>query len=175
LGPEQEFSVVNEELKAFPIVDKILKDFHGCVVNFVELFNFTAGKELQLHVIEIKPNAPFKSPKCFEETMQNAVLTLTDFLERKHNAFLLGTGVHPLLRLEETGISSLTKNCAHKLLFGILRVQDLVGRNLCRKGVTFLNCEFYDKSRSQSNIDAKSLIQNGTRVRIGKREAYGQL
>lgn len=104
LGPEHEFSIVNNELKAQPIVDKIMKDFHGTIVNFVQLPNFTFGKELQLHVMEIKPNDPFESPIDFEETMQEAVLTIQDFLQRKYHAHLLGTGMHPLLRLEETSI-----------------------------------------------------------------------
>lgn len=104
LGPEHEFSVVSDELKALPIVDKILKEFHGRIVNFIEQPHFTFGKELQLHVMEIKPNAPFRSPENFEETMQEAVLTLLDFLNHKYRARLLGTGMHPLLKLEETGI-----------------------------------------------------------------------
>ncbi len=104
LGPEHEFSIVNEELKVLPIVDKIIKDFHGRIVNFVEQPDFTFGKELQLHVMEMKPNEPFKSPTDFEEIMHNAVLTITDFLERKYKANLLGTGMHPLLRLEDTGV-----------------------------------------------------------------------
>jgi len=85
-------------------VDKIIKDFRGRIVNFVEQQHFTFGKELQLHVMEIKPNTPFKSPENFEETMHEAVLALTDFLERKYKAHLLGTGMHPLLRLEETEV-----------------------------------------------------------------------
>jgi gamma-glutamyl:cysteine ligase YbdK (ATP-grasp superfamily) len=89
-----------------PIVDKVIKDFCGRVVNFVELPRFTFGKELQLHVMEIKANAPFKSPLLFEETMQNAVATLLDFLGKKYRAHLLGTGMHPLLRLSETSVWS---------------------------------------------------------------------
>ena len=104
LGPEHEFSVVNDELEALPIVDKIIKDFHGRVVNFVEQQRFTFGKELQLHVMEFKPNAPFKSPVEFEETMQGGVLAIEDFLQRRFHARLLGTGMHPLLKLGETGI-----------------------------------------------------------------------
>ena len=104
LGPEHEFSLINEELKALPIVDKVIKDFHGRIVNFVEQSHFTFGKELQLHVMEIKPNMPFKSPEKFEETMHEAVLTIGDFLESKYGAYLLGTGMHPLLTLEETRI-----------------------------------------------------------------------
>jgi gamma-glutamyl:cysteine ligase YbdK (ATP-grasp superfamily) len=96
--------LVNEELSALPIVDKIIKDFHGRVVNFVELSDFTFGKEIQLHVMEIKPNMPFRTPENFDETMHAAVLTLADFLESKYKACLLGAGMHPLLGLEETGV-----------------------------------------------------------------------
>jgi gamma-glutamyl:cysteine ligase YbdK (ATP-grasp superfamily) len=95
---------VNDELKALPIVDKIMKDFHGRIVNFVEQSHFTFGKELQMHVMEIKPNAPFSLPENFEETMQEAVLFLSDLLKRKYCAHLLGTGMHPLLKLDETAI-----------------------------------------------------------------------
>jgi gamma-glutamyl:cysteine ligase YbdK (ATP-grasp superfamily) len=104
LGPEHEFSIVNDELKALPIVDRIIKDYHGRIVNFVEQPCFTFGKELQMHVMEIKPNEPFKSPIEFEETMHQAVLTMHDFLQRKYRASFLGTGMHPLLRLGETGV-----------------------------------------------------------------------
>jgi len=104
LGPEHEFSLVNEELQALPIVDKVIKAFCGRVVNFVELPRFTFGKELQLHVMEIKANTPFKSPELFEETMQNAVATLLDFIGKKYRAQMLGTGMHPLLTLGETSV-----------------------------------------------------------------------
>lgn len=66
--------------------------------------DFTFGKELQMHVLEVKPNAPFKSPEALDETMQKAVVSISDHLRRKHGARLLGTGMHPLLRLEETGV-----------------------------------------------------------------------
>jgi len=104
LGPEHEFSVVNDEMRALPIVDKIIKDFHGRVVNFVKQPSFTFGKELQMHVLEIKPNNPFKTPEEFEEKMQEAVLILQSFLQRRYRAHLLGTGMHPLLRLDQTKI-----------------------------------------------------------------------
>jgi gamma-glutamyl:cysteine ligase YbdK (ATP-grasp superfamily) len=54
--------------------------------------------------MEVKANQPFHSPAAFEETMQKAVVTLADFLQKKFQANLLGTGMHPLLKLEETGI-----------------------------------------------------------------------
>ncbi|MBS7633509.1 hypothetical protein KEJ15_07850, partial [Candidatus Bathyarchaeota archaeon] len=103
-GPEHEYSIVDNELKPLPIVDRILKGFHGRIVNSVELPRFTIGKELQLHVMEIKPNAPFSSPEVFEETMHEAVTAMEEHVESKYNAHLLGMGMHPLLTLDETRI-----------------------------------------------------------------------
>ena len=104
LGPEHEFALVNDELAPLPIVDEVIKSFHGRIVNFVEEPKFTFGKELQLHVMEFKPNSPFESPVEFEETMQEGVLTLHEFLHRKFRARLLGTGMHPLLKLHQTSV-----------------------------------------------------------------------
>lgn len=103
LGPEHEFSLVNNELKPLAITDNIIKDYCGKTVNFVEQSGFTFGKELQLHVMELKANEPFTSPQQFEETMQKGVTTLSGILE-KYDASLLGTGMHPLLNLDETGV-----------------------------------------------------------------------
>jgi gamma-glutamyl:cysteine ligase YbdK (ATP-grasp superfamily) len=86
-----------------PISDKIIKDYCGKIVNFIELPSFTFGKEMQLHVMEIKANQPFKTPSELEETMQTAVLTLSQIVQ-KHGAMLLGTGMHPLLKLQDTYI-----------------------------------------------------------------------
>jgi gamma-glutamyl:cysteine ligase YbdK (ATP-grasp superfamily) len=103
LGPEHEFSLVNGELKPLPIVDQVIKDYCGKTVNFVEQRWFTFGKEMQLHVIELKANEPFKSPQLFEETMQKSVEIVASFLD-KYGASLLGTGMHPLLKLNETAV-----------------------------------------------------------------------
>jgi gamma-glutamyl:cysteine ligase YbdK (ATP-grasp superfamily) len=73
------------------------------MVNFIELPNFTFGKEMQLHVMEIKANQPFGTPTEFEETMQTAVVTLNQIVQ-KHGAMLLGTGMHPLMNLKDTAI-----------------------------------------------------------------------
>ncbi len=87
-----------------PIVDKLIKDYCGKIVNFVNLPQFTFGKELQLHVLEIKANSPFRSPEVFEETLHGAVTTLSSFLKKKYNASLLGAGMHPTMSLGQTGV-----------------------------------------------------------------------
>ena len=103
MGPEHEFSLVDETLKPLPIADKVIKGYCGKTVNFVEREGFTFGKELQLHVMELKANSPFKSPHLFEETMHNGVAIVSRFLD-KYDAYLLGTGMHPLLDLSETSV-----------------------------------------------------------------------
>lgn len=104
LGPEHEFSLVNENLRVLPIVDKVVKEVYGRIVNFVDFGDFSFGKELQLHVLEVKSNKPFKSPRNFEEKMHAAVLSLDELLQKRYGARLLGTGMHPTLRLEETTV-----------------------------------------------------------------------
>ena len=104
MGPEHEFSVVDDKLAVLPIVDRVIRDFCGKIVNFVEQSGFTFGKELQLHVMEVKANFPFKSPELFEETMQNAVIKILEFLHKRYHANLLGGGMHPLLNLDGTGV-----------------------------------------------------------------------
>ena len=103
LGPEHEYSLVGKDLQVLPISDKIIKDYCGKIINFIELPQFTFGKEMQLHVMEIKANQPFKTPTEFEETMQTAVTTLNQIVQ-KHGATLLGTGMHPLLKLQDTAV-----------------------------------------------------------------------
>jgi len=106
LGPEHEFSVVDEKLQPLPIVDKVIKNLHGRVVNYADFGDFTLGKELQAHVAEFKANRPFSSPKAFEETMHSAVLKILDFLGKRYHARLLGLGMHPFLKLNEARVWS---------------------------------------------------------------------
>ena len=103
LGPEHEYLLVDKDLKALPIANKIIKGYCGRIMNFIELPKFTFGKEMQLHVMEIKANTPFKTPTEFEETMQVAVETLSQIIQ-KHGAMLLGTGMHPQMKLKDTEI-----------------------------------------------------------------------
>jgi gamma-glutamyl:cysteine ligase YbdK (ATP-grasp superfamily) len=101
LGPEHEFSVVDEKLQPLPIVDKIIKDMHGRIVNTVDFGRFSFGKELQAHVAEFKANVPFDSPEVFEETMNKGVQSIVDFLDKRYGARLLGLGMHPSLLLKD--------------------------------------------------------------------------
>lgn len=103
MGPEHEFSLVDSEMEPLPIVEKVIDAFYGRISNAVYLSKFAIRKEFPLHIIEIKGTAPFESPELLEESMQAATRSLLEFVKRKYRARLLGTGMHPLLHLEETG------------------------------------------------------------------------
>jgi len=106
LGPEHEFSIIDEKLTPLPIVDKVIRDVHGRLVNCASLGACSFGKELQAHVAEFKANKPFVSPVVFEETMQNTVSSILGIIESRYNARLLGSGMHPFLRLSDAKVWS---------------------------------------------------------------------
>lgn len=106
LGPEHEFSIVDEKLTPLPVVDRVIKDIHGRLVNCVQLGKSAFGKELQAHVAEFKAVKPFSSPEEFEATMQEAVEEILGLIEKRYSARLLGLGMHPLLRLDEAQVWS---------------------------------------------------------------------
>jgi len=97
---------VDENLRPLSIVDEIIRDLRGRIVNYVDFGDFTVGRELQSHVVELKASRPFDSPKSFEEIMQDAVLRVSDFLEKTHGAHLLGLGMHPFMKLDEAKVWS---------------------------------------------------------------------
>ncbi len=103
LGPEHEYSVINELLHPIPIVDQIIKKMCGRVTNTVDFSDFAFSKELQLHVAELKGTKPFRSPSLFEETMYRSVLEIASVLDN-FKAKLLGLGMHPTLTLDKARI-----------------------------------------------------------------------
>jgi gamma-glutamyl:cysteine ligase YbdK (ATP-grasp superfamily) len=102
-GPEHEFSIVDEELKPMPVVDMVIKKLCGRIKNNVYLPDFIFSNELQKHVAEFKGITPFRSSFHFEETMQRAILEISDILDGLKMK-LLGTGMHPTLTLDEVEV-----------------------------------------------------------------------
>jgi gamma-glutamyl:cysteine ligase YbdK (ATP-grasp superfamily) len=105
LGPEHEFSIVDEYLHPLPVVDQLIKRLCGRIKNSVAMSGYALGKELQAHVAELKAEKPFTSPQIFEETMHRAVLEISEVVEG-FGAMLLGLGMHPTLRLNEAKVWS---------------------------------------------------------------------
>jgi hypothetical protein len=63
LGPEHEFSIVDEKLTPLPIVDKVIRAVHGHLVNCASLGACSFGKELQ--AVGLKMMAITESPTIY--------------------------------------------------------------------------------------------------------------
>lgn len=102
IGPEHEFSINDESFRPLPISDSIIKKIRGRIANEAKLgCGIMVGKELQKHVIELKPKDPFLNLEEFEERMQTGVLELLSYLD---NYKLLGLGMHPFLKIENARV-----------------------------------------------------------------------
>jgi hypothetical protein len=101
IGPEHEYSINDEYFNPQPITDKIIKKICGRILNKASIRRVLVGRELQKHVVELKPLKPFESLSEFEEVMQEGVEELLSYLDGYK---LLGLGMHPLLKLEDTSV-----------------------------------------------------------------------
>lgn len=99
IGPEHEFSINDENFNPLPVSDEIIRKIRGRIANETVAGRVIVGKELQKHVIELKPVKPFEGLSEFEEVMQEGVEELLSYLDGYK---LLGLGMHPLLKLEDT-------------------------------------------------------------------------
>lgn len=94
-GIELEYMIVDRDsLAVRPISDQLLKDIVGEISSDYESGEAAWSNELVLHVIEFKTNGPAKAldelPALFQQQVSHANRVLA-----KHNAMLLGTGMHP--------------------------------------------------------------------------------
>lgn len=101
LGSEHEFSINDEDFNPLPISDEIIRKIRGRIANEAVIGNVIVGKELQKHVIELKPSKPFESLSEFEEMMQEGINELLSYIDGYR---LLGLGMHPLLKLENAKV-----------------------------------------------------------------------
>jgi len=101
IGPEHEFSINDENFNPLPISDRIIRRIRGRTANEAVFGKIVVGKELQKHVIELKPVEPFGSLKEFEEVMQKGIEELLSCFE---GFKLLGTGMHPFLKVDEAEV-----------------------------------------------------------------------
>jgi len=104
IGPEHEYAIIDEDLTPLPITDRVIEHLNGRIGNNANLSKTVLSKELQCHVAELKPQSPFISPKVFEKIMHESVLEITELLKTVFDARLLGTGMHPTIRLEQVRI-----------------------------------------------------------------------
>lgn len=101
-GTEHEYSINDAAFRPLPLSDVILSEVAGSVVSETPFGEVTLCKELQKTVLEFIPDHPSES--LFD--LENQVYT---GIRRFHSLFgdryqLLGLGMHPTLRLDETRV-----------------------------------------------------------------------
>lgn len=100
IGTEHEYSINDEKFNPLAINDIIIKEISGKVQNEFSIEKITISKELQKHVLEFKPTHPSESLISLEKELHSGFLRFLALLDHKYR--FLGTGMHPLLKLDET-------------------------------------------------------------------------
>lgn len=92
----------NADLRPLPIVDTIIEGIHGKIVNEFNLGPINVSKELQKHVVEFVPSAPYTSISAMEKAIYDGMMRFHDATGHRYS--LLGLGMHPLLTLDQTEV-----------------------------------------------------------------------
>lgn len=102
IGTEHEFSINDAAFRPLPVSDEIIRTICGSYESEILFGDVKLGKELQKTVLEMVPRAHADSIAALEEQLVHGIRKFTRmFRDRYH---LLGLGMHPALRLEETAV-----------------------------------------------------------------------
>lgn len=100
-GVELEYMIVRRgDLSVVPWSDRVLRDAADAIVSDVARGSVTWSNELTAHVIELKTTDPVKSLDGFSDAFAAEVAEINQRLAA-HDAMLLPTAMHPLMRPEE--------------------------------------------------------------------------
>jgi gamma-glutamyl:cysteine ligase YbdK (ATP-grasp superfamily) len=102
IGTEHEYSISDKDFQPQPVNDRIIEELHGSVVNEFRLGDVNLSKELQKTVLEIVPAVPASDLIQLEGWLQSGVGELIRRIGNRYR--LLGLGMHPLLRLEQSAV-----------------------------------------------------------------------
>lgn len=103
VGLEIEYAVVDEALRPVPAVAETLAAIHGRPTSETDQRAVGYSNELVAHVFEIKTLRPARRLDAAERNLYAGVRRTAAVLER-HGRRLLPTGMHPLLRPEDTAL-----------------------------------------------------------------------
>ena len=102
IGTEHEFSINDLAFRPLPVSDEILKTVCGRYESEILFGDVRMGKELQKTVIEMLPRTPSDSLGVLEEQMMKGIRKFSRIFHGRYR--LLGLGMHPTLRLDETAV-----------------------------------------------------------------------
>ena len=102
IGTEHEFSINDAAFRPLPVSDTILKTICGRYESEILFGDVKLGKELQKTVIEMVPRTPAESIALLEAQLKSGIRKFHGVFRDRYR--LLGLGMHPTLRLEETAV-----------------------------------------------------------------------
>jgi hypothetical protein len=102
IGTEHEFSINDPQFSPLPVSDMILKTICGSFESEILFGDVKLGKELQKTVIEMVPRNHAESIAALEGQLMKGIRKFSRVFRDRYQ--LLGLGMHPALRLEETAV-----------------------------------------------------------------------
>lgn len=102
IGTEHEFSINDPQFNPLPVSDIILKTICGSYESEILFGDVKLGKELQKTVIEMVPRNHADTIAVLEEQLMKGVRKFSRVFRDRYQ--LLGLGMHPTLKLEETAV-----------------------------------------------------------------------
>jgi hypothetical protein len=102
IGTEHEFSINDMQFRPLPVSDTILKTICGRYESEILFGDVKLGKELQKTVLEMIPRNHADSIAVLEEQLVRGVRKFSHVFRDRYQ--LLGLGMHPTLKLEETAV-----------------------------------------------------------------------
>ena len=102
IGTEHEFSINDCRFNPLPVSDEILKTICGRYESEILFGEVKLGKELQKTVLEIIPRTPADDLKILESHLITGIQKFYRIFPDQYR--LLGLGMHPSLRLEQTAV-----------------------------------------------------------------------
>jgi hypothetical protein len=102
IGTEHEFSISDLQFRPQPVSDEILRTLCGRYESEILFGEVKLGKELQKTVLEMIPRCHSDSLTALEEQLTRGVGKFSRIFRDRYR--LLGLGMHPTLRLDETAV-----------------------------------------------------------------------
>jgi hypothetical protein len=102
IGTEHEFSINDLQFNPLPVSDQILKTLCGRYESEILFGDVKLGKELQKTVLEFVPRTHADTLAALEGQLMRGIRKFSHVFRDRYQ--LLGLGMHPTLRLEETDV-----------------------------------------------------------------------
>ncbi|OPX62581.1 MULTISPECIES: glutamate-cysteine ligase family protein [unclassified Methanoregula] len=102
IGTEHEFSINDAAFRPLPVSDEIIKTICGSYDSEILFGDVKLGKELQKTVLEMVPRTHSDSIAALEGQLLHGIQKFCHIFRDRYT--LLGLGMHPTLRLQETAV-----------------------------------------------------------------------